>query len=152
MGQEVQMDEYEGCVRPPLLHWLAKPLRGTWPRQGWCVPVCCVKKGVPSYKIRPCQSWFFLFFFTNTLLLCGADWWTSCMYNWRISTCWRAAARLNSDSFPVDFPAASDHFHDDWQNIFIRMLAIFDLLKLSNESPGSSTFFCFRKRTLWTVQ
>lgn len=148
MGQEVKMDEYEGGVRPPLLHRLAKPLRGPWPRQGWRVPVHCVTEGLTSspgnasnltsryvrvsdYKMWPCQSWFFLFVF-NQHVYCSfvvlTDERAACVTGSIQTTFWY-------------FPSASDHCHDDWQSISIRMLAIFVLLKLSSESSPPPSFF-----------
>lgn len=45
MGQKVEMDEYEGGVRPPVLYSLAEPICNTRSRQGGRVSVHCVKAG-----------------------------------------------------------------------------------------------------------
>lgn len=58
VGQEVQVDEHEGGVRPSLLHSLAEPLHSPRPRQGRRLPVHCVKKtdccrSALSYWLEP---------------------------------------------------------------------------------------------------
>lgn len=62
MGQEVQMDEHEGGVRPSVLHSLAQPLYSPRSWQGRRVPVHCVtdgnlrlSPGLPSYWQDHCE-------------------------------------------------------------------------------------------------
>lgn len=48
MGQEVQMDEHEGGVRPPLLDSLAQPVCDAGPRQG---------RRLPVHRVKPPVTW-----------------------------------------------------------------------------------------------
>lgn len=44
MGEEIKVDEYEGCVRSPVLHGLAQSVRHTRSREGQSLPVCGVRR------------------------------------------------------------------------------------------------------------